>query len=143
MFLMTSRTGFVLHHAGLVKGVLLMAGLTLSVDWIEGHAVTKTVAHDRLEFVGRQRPGRHQAFVMALRAVVRESGMAGRYLADVEKGFASPFLKKPDGEQPGSDGQKANGKTRAPPRMQPIVVAEIAFVALGDLLLGASRLGHR
>jgi hypothetical protein len=27
--------------------------------------------------------------------------------------------------------------------MQPVVVAEIAFIALGDLLLGASRLGHR
>ena len=103
MFLMASGTRFVLHYVRFVKGVLLMTGLAFSIDGVEGYSTAKPFAHNRLELFRRQRAA-EQRFVMAFRAVVRESGVARRYLAGVKECLVSSFLKEPNRDQSGENG---------------------------------------
>lgn len=60
----------------------------------------------------------------------------------VEKSFPAARLKKDDADDSTDDREKADPRTRTPPRVQPIVITEVAFVALGNLLLRSTRGGH-
>ena len=80
---------------------------------------------------------------MAFRAIVRELGVRGRDFSGVKKTFAPATREKTNREQAAENCEHADDQSRAPPRMQPPVVTEIAFVTLGDLLLRATGFRHR
>ena len=148
MFLMTNRTGTMLHHVGFVKGErplvsLGMAGLAIFVDRIKGDAVPKSITQDFLEFVRRQAATANQGFVVTARAVVDQRGVTGRKFSRVEESFVPAPLISDDGGETGGDGEKADQKTRQAPRLDPFEKVEVAFVLLGDLLLRSSGRGHR
>ena len=79
---------------------------------------------------------------MALCAVVGKPGVTARNFSRIKKYFASARLKKHDTGNSADDGEEADPKTRSAPRMQAAVVAEIAFVAFGDLFLRSAGCGH-
>lgn len=80
---------------------------------------------------------------MTFRAIVRELGMRGRDFAGVEKSFAAIITEEKNCEQSAKESDQTNDESRPSPRMKPAVISEIAFVALGDLLLRASGFRHR
>lgn len=147
MFLMTRRTGAVLHHVGFVECVrppilFKVASLTFSVDRLERDAVMKTFAQHCVESRWRQRATADERLIVALRAIVSEPGMTARNLSGVEKCFATAHLKKHEAGDSADDGEEADPKTRAPPRVLFLVIAEIAFVTFGNLFLRSARRGH-
>jgi len=79
---------------------------------------------------------------MALRAIVSESRVRRGNFPRVEKRFMAALLKNDDGDDTADNRDPACPQPRSPPRMQSAVVAEVAFVALGDLFLRATRRGH-
>src|SRR5437773_2481911 len=79
---------------------------------------------------------------MALSAVVGKTGVTARNLSRIKKCFATAHLKKQNAGDSANNSEEADPKTRPPPRMLSAVVAEIAFIALGDLLLRSAWRGH-
>ena len=79
---------------------------------------------------------------MALCAVVGKPGVTARNFSRIKKYFATARLKKHDTGNSADDSEEADPKTRSAPRMQAAVVAEIAFVAFGDLFLRSAGCGH-
>ena len=79
---------------------------------------------------------------MALRAVVGESGVTARNFSGIKKCFVSARLKKQDSSDAANNSEEADPVTRSPPPMLPAVVAEIAFVAFGNLFLRSARRSH-
>ena len=79
---------------------------------------------------------------MALRAVVGKPGVTARNFSGIKKCFASARLKKQDSSDAANNSEKADPVTRSPPPMLPAVVAEIAFVAFGNLFLRSARRSH-
>lgn len=143
MLLMTRRAGAVLNDVRLVQRVPNVTGLTLLIDRLESNATLEPITQQLFEFCDCKRTARHQRFVVTARTVVAEAGVIGGNCARVEKCFTAAHLKNGDADDPADDGQNADPSARPPPRMQPTVIAEIGFVALGDLLLRASWLCHR
>jgi hypothetical protein len=143
MLLMTCRAGAVLNDVRLVQRVLHVTRLTFLIDGRKGDAFAKSIAYHLFEFHECERTARHQGFVVTARTVVAESGMVGGNSTNVEKRFTATHLKNGDANDSADDGQNADQGACPPPRMQPTVIAEIAFVALGDLFLRASWVCHR
>src|SRR4051812_8142892 len=56
--------------------------------------------------------------------------------------IAVPLINNDDGNT-AADGEKANHKTRQPPKVDLVVVAKIVLVFFADLLLRFSEQGHR
>src|SRR2546430_1841393 len=54
----------------------------------------------------------------------------------------NPILVSNDRREAAGEREEADRKSRHPPRVLPFVIAEIAFVTLGDLFLRSSRRGH-
>ena len=79
---------------------------------------------------------------MALLAVVSKCGMTARNLSRIEKCFRPTALKKPNARDSGNNREEADPKTRSPKWMLSMVVAEIAFVALGNLFLRSAGRSH-
>ena len=79
---------------------------------------------------------------MALRAVVGKPGVAARNPSRIKKCFATARLKENDAGDSANNGEEADPKARSPKRMFFLVIAEIAFVAFGNLLLRSARCGH-
>ena len=147
MFLMTCRTGAVLHHVGLVECVrppilFKVAGLTFSVDRLERDAVMKTFAQHCVESRWRQRASADEGLVVTLRAIVGKPSMTTRNLSGIKKCFATAHLKEHNTDDSANNGEAADQKTRTPPWVLFLVIAEIGFVALGNLFLRSARRGH-
>jgi len=139
---MTGGAGAVLHNVWLVKAVMRVTGLTFLVDRLERDAVAKTVFDNFAKFLWRERPAAGERFVMTLGAISRELGVTSRNLSGVEKSFAAACLINQDRGQSANDGDNGDETPGAPPWMDFFVIAEIAFVAFGDLLLRSARCGH-
>ena len=80
---------------------------------------------------------------MALAAVVRQRSVIGGKRPRVKKFLGGSFVKKPNGEKSADECHQADDESCPSPCMQFVVIAEIAFVTLGDLLLRASGFGYR
>ena len=99
MFLMTGRTGTVLHDVRLVQSVMRVTSLALLIDCLESDAIMKPIAQNLLECRRCERAAGHQRLVVALRAVLREFRMRRGNLAGVKKCFVlSAFLENPNRE---------------------------------------------
>ena len=79
---------------------------------------------------------------MALCAVVGKPGVTARNFSGIKKCFASARLKKQDSSDAANNSEEADPVTRSPPPMVPTVVAEIAFVAFGNLFLRSAGRSH-
>lgn len=142
MFLMARGTRFILYNVRFVKRMPRMTRLAFSIDWLEWNSIAETFPHYRRKFRGGQEFAIKQRLVVALCAVVRKSGMAGRYLAWVEECLSSAFLKDPNSDQAADNGCDGDDKTPASPGMETIVIAKVSLVPLGNLLLRAAGTGH-
>ena len=79
---------------------------------------------------------------MALRAVVSKPGVTARDFSGIEEGLTTTRLKKHDTRNSAHNGEEGDPKSRSPPRMLFAVIAEIGFVALGNLFLRSAWRGH-
>lgn len=137
MFLMTRRAGSILNYVRFVKVVLLMTNFTFAIDRFDGDAVAETIAQNFAKLSA------NGGVLVTFRAIVFELGVRGRDFSGVEKFLRAAVRINENDEQPAKDRQQADDESRAPPGMEPAIVTEIAFVALGDLLLRATGFGHR
>ena len=150
MLLMARGTRTILHHVRFVEGVHLpaqfkMAGIASFIDELDPvgrDPIAETVAHNLPELLGGQLAAGDERLVMTIVAVVRQRSVIGGKQAWVKKLFRRAFVGKPDRGQAADKENQTNNQSGAAPSVQFSVIAEIAFVALGDLLLRASRAGH-
>src|ERR1700704_3415220 len=150
MLLMARGTGTILHDVRFVEGVHLpaqfeMAVLAFFIDQLTpvgGDTVAETVTDDLLEFLRCQLAAGDERFVMTIVAVVRQRSVIGGKRAGVKKFLRRSFVRKPNRGQTAEKENQTDDEARAAPSVQFSVITEIAFVALGDLLLRASRTGH-
>ena len=124
-----------------------VAILAVAIDRREIDPVVEPVLYDVLEFRRRQVVPHRGILVMTLGAVLFELCVMTGNLSRAEKFLANPLLKnellkKDDARDAAGDRKEAGAPTRNPPRMLPLVITEIAFVALGNLFLGASGRSH-
>src|ERR1700674_1803851 len=101
----------------------------------------------RLEFGERDFLAEGGALVVADGTLRRVLSVVAGNFSRVEKLFADAFAKNHPlvDENPGdtsSEREKADAEPRHPPQMLPPVIAKIAFVPFGDLLLGPCRRSH-
>lgn len=137
MFLVAGGARPILNHIRFMECVLFVARFALSIDRLERDAPPKAIGQRR-----SHTPGKCCALVVARTAVLSDRGVTRGNFPGVEKRFAPAFLESKNCDQSADDGERADDDTRATPRMQITIVTEVAFVALGDLLLRASGLGH-
>jgi len=137
MLLMACRARPILNDVRFMKAVLLVAALAFAIDRFDGDAVVKTIA----DHFGKL--SANGGIIVTFLAIVRELGVGGCDLAGVKKSFLTAARENKNCEQPAEDRDQADNQSCEPPRMKAPVVAEIAFVALGDLLLRARRSRHR
>jgi hypothetical protein len=152
MFLMANRTGTVIHHVRFVQIVFsflrcdlrlfLVALLAPPINRSEIDPMMEPVFQDGFEFRESQVIGGDTGFGVTLRAILRDRGVTARNGSGVEEFFVAVPLKKNDAREAAGEREEAGAEARNPPWMLPFVITEIAFVTLGDLLLGASRRGH-
>src|SRR5205814_308487 len=105
------------------------------------------VFDDALEFRERQIASHRCVLVVARGTILLVLRMMTGKFSGAEKFLVrlpakNPFLINEDRREPADDRDEARAKACDSPRMLPFVIAEIAFVALGDLLLGSSRRRH-
>src|ERR1700693_2425674 len=79
---------------------------------------------------------------MTTGAVIAERRVIARNRSGVEKLLVAVDSKKYDTCDSASNGEETDPATGATPGMFLVVITEIAFVALGNLLLGSTRRGH-
>lgn len=137
MFLVTGRARPILHHVRLVEAMFLVTDFAFGIDLIGRDPISKTLTQ-RWRKVSAGDTG-----FMTLGAIIRELGVAGRDFSGVEESFVPATLEEKDRDQTTEDHDQTDNESHLPPRMQPAIVAEIAFVPLGDLLLRASGFRHR
>lgn len=137
MFLMTGGARSVLDHVGFVEAVLFVTRFAFAIDRLGGGAVSKTLAQHCAEFSGRDVP------IMTLGAIVSKVRMRAGNFSGVKKCFASAALKKQNRDQTTEERNQTDNQPCPAPRVEPAIITEVAFVALGDLLLRASGFRHR
>src|ERR1051325_806825 len=121
---------------------MFVTSLAFLIDRLERNAPMKPVADDLFESRRRERSAGHQRLIVTLRAVVSEFRVWRGNVAGIEKCLTPVQSKKYDRCDSANDCQHCRQRTGASPWMQILVVAEIAFVTFGDLLLSASGFGH-
>ena len=153
---MADGTGTVLDHVWLVQIIFLheargrmlfVARLALAVDRREIEAAMEPIAHHGFEFGKRTVAREHRALVVTAGAILRIGRVVTRNRAGAEEFFADAFLRQEplendDAHDAADNGEEAGAPARHPPGMLLLVITEVAFVALGDLLLGSSWRGH-
>ena len=156
VFHMADGTGTVLDDVWLVQikflrdahgRMLFVARLAFAIDRSEIEAAMKPVAHDGFELGKRMVAREHRALVVTACAILRIRRVAARNRSCAEEFFAGALLRNEllvndDARDAAGNGDEAGEPARHAPGMLPFVITEIAFVALGDLFLGASRRGH-
>ena len=156
MLLVANRAGAVLDHIRFVQVVFFLraerrirfvALLAFMIDRTEIDPMVEPVLDDAFEFCRRQVVPRRGVLVMTLGAILLELRMMAGNFSRAEKFFADALLKNEllvndDGRYSAGQGNEARAEARHSPRMLPFVIAEIAFVTLGNLFLGSSRRGH-
>src|ERR1700694_2475965 len=105
------------------------------------------VVHDGLELGECDFLAERGALVVADGTLRRVLSVVAGNFSRVEKLFADALAKNHllVDENPGEtsgESEKAYAEPRHPPRMLPSVIAKIAFVPFGDLLLGPCRRSH-
>jgi hypothetical protein len=156
VFHMAKGAGTIFDHIRFVQVVLLcraerrvslVALLAFVIDGAEIDPVVEPVFYDALEFRQREVVPHRGGLVMTLGAVLLELRVMAGNFTRAEKLLAraplkNEFLVNDDGRHAAGEGDEAGSEARHPPGMLPFVITEIAFVALGNLFLGASRSGH-
>src|SRR6266446_4865839 len=97
MFLVTDRTGTILHDVWFVKCVgpfvfLEMAGLAIFVDRIKGDAMAKSIAQHFLEFDRGQVAANEELFVVTAGAFADQRRVIGRKFSRVKKSFVPSYV---------------------------------------------------
>lgn len=125
-----------------MKRMLSVTRLAFAVDRLERHAVSEPVAQHLFEFRWRQRAAGHEGLVVTLRAIVGNARVRHRNFSRVKKSLAAAHLENDEADDSAYDCDEADQRASAPPRVELVVVPEVALVALGDLFLGSARRGH-
>src|SRR5205085_915936 len=157
MFLVADGAGAVLDHVRLVRivflfllleaRIFLVAFLAPQIDRGEIDAAMEPVVHYGLEFCEGDSLAERGALIVADGAVRRVLGVVAGDFSRVEKLLTRALTKnhllidEDAGDAPG-EREKADAEPRHPPRMLPLVIAKIAFVTFGDLLLGPCWRSH-
>ena len=156
MFHVADGAGTIFDHVRFVQVVFLrrperriffVALLAFVIDRTEIEAAVKAVFDDALEFRQREIAPYHRGLVMTLSAILFELRVMAGDFSGAEKLLARPSLKNhllinDDGRHAADEGDEAGEEAGHAPGMLPFVIAEIAFVTLGNLLLGSSWRGH-
>ena len=156
MFHMADGARTVFHHVRFVQvvflhgaegGILLVTLLAFVIDRAEIEPPVEPVFDDAVEFRQGEIARCHRGLVMTLSAVLFKFGVMTRNFSGAEELLARAPLKNhvlvnEDGRHAAHERDEAGDEARHSPRMLPFVIAQIAFVALGNLFLRSSRRGH-
>ena len=124
-----------------------VAILALVIDRREIDSAVEPVFEVALKFCRGEIVPRRGALAMTTCAALLERGVIAGNCSRAEKIFADALLRnellvKDDARDASGDGQGAGAPPRHAPGMLSLGITKIAFVALGNLFLGAFGRGH-